>query len=126
MSGGQSICPPLLRTDISLTNGVQWYILYVYTGESQRKVECRVGLSTIVSKWGNSQGIRVPVEVLKKAQIGINDELYLDVDEKGRIILTKVPLPKEGTIEYLFKDYDGDSFQTEVIDLGEPVGNEAW
>jgi hypothetical protein len=34
--------------------------------------------------------------------------------------------PKEGTIEYLFRDYDGTSFQTELVDLGSPVGNEKW
>jgi len=41
-------------------------------------------------------------------------------------ILTKTPAPKQGTLEYLFKDYDGGSFQTELIDLGETVGNEQW
>jgi len=52
--------------------------------------------------------------------------LYFDVDEHGRIIMSKVPMPKEGTLEYLFKDYSGGSFQTELIDLGEPVGEEQW
>ena len=40
--------------------------------------------------------------------------------------MTEVPMPKEGTLEYLFKDYSRDSFKTELIDLGEPVGNELW
>jgi hypothetical protein len=31
-----------------------------------------------------------------------------------------------GTIEYLFRDYDGASFQAEPADLGGPVGNEKW
>ncbi|MDR1481885.1 MAG: hypothetical protein LBI74_04605 [Synergistaceae bacterium] len=34
--------------------------------------------------------------------------------------------PKPGTLEYLFRDYDGTSFKTELIDLGAPVGNEKW
>jgi hypothetical protein len=33
---------------------------------------------------------------------------------------------KGGTLEYLFKDYDGTSFQTELSDLGSPAGNEKW
>lgn len=82
--------------------------------------------ATIVSKWGNSKGIRVPAEILKRAQVDLNDKLFFEVDEKNRIILTKEPSPKEGTLEYLFKNYAGGSFKTELIDLGEPVGNEEW
>ena len=80
--------------------------------------------TTTVSKWGNSKGVRIPAEILKKAQVDLNDVLHFDVDEYGRIVTSKVLSPKEGTLEYLFKDYDGGSFQTELIDLGEPIGNE--
>ena len=81
---------------------------------------------TTISKWGNSKGVRVPAEILKKANVDLNDMLYFDVDEYGRIIMSKIPMPKEGTLEYLFKDYSGDPFHTELIDLGEPAGNEQW
>ena len=80
----------------------------------------------VVSKWGNSKGIRIPIEVLRKAQVELNDSLFFEVDEAKRIILTRVPVPKEGTLEYLFKDYNGDSFKTELNDLGEAVGHEKW
>jgi len=80
----------------------------------------------VVSQWGNSKGIRLPVEVLRKAQIDLNDKLFFEVDEDKRIILTKAPTPKRGTLEYLFKDYDGGSIKTELIDLSEAVGNEKW
>jgi len=82
--------------------------------------------ASIVSQWGNSKGIRVPVEILRKAQIDLNDKLFFEVDEEKRIILTKAPTPKQGSLEYLFKDYDGGSFTTELTDLGEAVGNEKW
>ena len=82
--------------------------------------------TTTVSKWGNSKGVRVPSEILKKAHVDLNDKLFFDVDEYGRIIMSKVPVPKEGTLEYLFKDYSDASFKTELVDLGEPVGNEEW
>jgi antitoxin MazE len=83
-------------------------------------------MAAVVSKWGNSKGVRVPVEVLKKAHVNLNDKLFFDVDENSRIILTKAPVPKEGTLEYLFKDYDGGSFQTKLVDTGGPAGNEQW
>jgi len=82
--------------------------------------------ATIVSQWGNSKGIRLPVEILRKAQINLNDKLFFEVDENRRIILTRTPTPKQGTLEYLFKDYNGDIFQSELNDLGEAVGNEKW
>jgi len=79
-----------------------------------------------VSQWGNSKGIRMPVEVLKKAQINLNDKLYFEVDERNRVILTKTATPKPGTLEHLFKDYSGGSFNSELVNLGEAVGNEKW
>lgn len=82
--------------------------------------------TTVVSQWGNSKGIRFPIEILKRAQIELNDKLFFEVDENKRIILTKTPTPKKGTLEYLFKDYDGGVFQAELVDLGEPVGGEQW
>ena len=82
--------------------------------------------ATIISQWGNSKGIRLPVEILRKAQVDLNDKLFFEVDDDKRIILTKAPTPKQGTLEYLFKDYSGGSFKTELIDLGETVGNEKW
>jgi hypothetical protein len=59
----------------------------------------------------------------------------------GRRVIIKIPelavIPEEenastesitkwGTLEYLFRDYDATSFQTELADLGAPVGNEQW
>ncbi|MGL4484805.1 MAG: AbrB/MazE/SpoVT family DNA-binding domain-containing protein [Anaerovoracaceae bacterium] len=81
---------------------------------------------TTISKWGNSNAIRVPVEILKKAQLSLNDKLVFNVDKDNRIILSRVPEAREGTLEYLFKDYEGESFQTELIELGEPLGEEKW
>jgi antitoxin MazE len=34
--------------------------------------------------------------------------------------------PQEGSIEYLFKDYTGGSFDTELTNPSEPLGNEKW
>ena len=82
--------------------------------------------ATVVSQWGNSSGIRLPIEILRRAQVELNDKLFFDVDENKRIILTKDPTPKPGTLEYLFKDYTDGPFNTELTDLGEAVGNEKW
>jgi hypothetical protein len=68
----------------------------------------------------------MPLEILAKAKIQLNDKLFFDVDENQRITLTKAPTPKAGTLEYLFKDYNEGAFQSELASLGEPVGNEQW
>ena len=79
-----------------------------------------------ITKWGNSQGVRIPATVLKEAEMGMNDLVYIESDRSGRIVINKKPGPKKGTIEYLFKDYSGEHFKTELVDLGEPAGEEKW
>jgi hypothetical protein len=60
-------------------------------------------------------------------QLGIqtNDEVVLQVIDET-LTITKPSTPKKGTIEYLFKDYSGESFQTELVNPREPVGEEQW
>ena len=81
--------------------------------------------STVITKWGNSHALRLPLEILKAAGISCNDKVYLDANE-DKIIISKIPAPKKGTLEYLFRDYSGESFQTVLVNPVEPVGNEQW
>lgn len=75
-----------------------------------------------VNKWGNSKGIRLPKAVTESLDIGDNDSLNIEIKDNS-IILSK---PKdEITIEELFKDYKGGSFQAEIQEF-EPQGNEKW
>jgi antitoxin component of MazEF toxin-antitoxin module len=75
--------------------------------------------------WGNSQVLRIPVEISRNLGIRVNDEVVLEVREN---ILTvfKPDIPREDTIEYLFKDYSGESFRTELTNPAIPVGQEKW
>ncbi len=82
---------------------------------------------SVLSKWGNSKALRIPAQILKKAKLEIDDKVFFDIDEKtNKIIISKLPVPKEGTLEYLFRDYSGEIFNTEPSDLGESVGEEKW
>jgi len=81
--------------------------------------------SAIITKWGNSHALRIPAKILKEMGIDCNDKVYLEAS-KERIIITKAPMPQKGTLEYLFKDYSGESFRTELINPTEPTGNERW
>lgn len=44
-------------------------------------------MSTKVQKWGNSQGVRVPLQILQEANLAIGDEVEVTVQE-GRIVVT--------------------------------------
>ena len=81
--------------------------------------------STVITKWGNSHALRLPSKIVKALGISCNDKVYLDINE-DKIIISKIPSPKKGTIEYLFKDYSGESFQAVLGNPVEPVGNEQW
>ena len=78
-----------------------------------------------VSMWGNSQALRIPVEMTRQLGIRPNDEVVLEVRENV-LTVSKPATPREGTIEYLFKDYSGESFKTELTNPVEPVGKEQW
>jgi len=82
-------------------------------------------VKTTVSMWGNSQALRIPVEMTRRLGISANDEVVLEVKE-NILTVSKPSTPREGTIEYLFKDYSGESFKTELTNPVKPVGNEKW
>ena len=81
--------------------------------------------SAVITKWGNSHALRLPSKMLKALGLDCNDRVYLETSE-DRIIITKAPAPKKGTLEYLFKDYAGESFKTVLVNPVEPAGNEKW
>ena len=81
--------------------------------------------SAVITKWGNSNALRIQSKMLKKMGIDCNDKVYLETSD-NKIIITKIPTPRKGTLEYLFKDYSGESFKTALINPAEPVGNEKW
>ena len=80
---------------------------------------------TTVSMWGNSQALRLPAEMTRQLGIRPNDEVVLELKE-NLLTVSKPETPREGTIEYLFKDYSGERFSTELTNPALPAGNEQW
>ena len=81
--------------------------------------------TSVITKWGNSHALRIPSKIIKTLGIECNDKVYLETDE-DRIIIVKAPMPRKGTLEYLFKDYTGEPFRTVLVNPAEPEGNEKW
>ena len=76
-----------------------------------------------VKVWGNSQGIRLPKEILKSAGIAVNE--FLDVSVSNGVI-TLVKPNRHKTLEERAADYDGKLMLDGEYDWGEPVGREVW
>ena len=74
-----------------------------------------------VQKWGNSNGVRIPIETMKELNIKTGDVLSL-IQEDDKIIIRKI---KKKTLKEMFEEYKGDYRPTE-LDWGKPVGREIW
>jgi len=81
--------------------------------------------SAVITKWGNSHALRIPSKIIKQLNLDCNDKVFLETSE-DKLIITKTPAPKKGTLEYLFKDYTGESFRTTLINPLKPAGKEKW
>lgn len=76
-----------------------------------------------VKTWGNSQGIRIPKEVLQEAGIMLNEVLNISVSE-GVIRLEKIQ--RHRNLEERAAEYEGQLNLDGEFDWGEPVGREVW
>ena len=81
--------------------------------------------TTTITKWGNSQGIRLNKALLETVNLTENDLVNIIVDD-GKLIIMKaeVKQPRK-TIQELFEGYNNNHIATE-IDWGEPKGDEVW
>jgi antitoxin MazE len=77
---------------------------------------------TVVTKWGNSQGVRIPRDILDIANISNGDPVEITA-EKDSILIRKHH--RRETIQELFEGFDGSYMQEEVC-WGSPVGDEIW
>lgn len=81
-----------------------------------------------ILKWGNSYAIRIPKEFIEK--LGINpetDKIFMDSVNDSEIKITKEkPRYRTDSIQHLFKDYDAEPFQEEILNPIESVGDEEW
>ena len=75
-----------------------------------------------VKQWGNSHAIRLPKSILEALEVEKDDDLNVEILNHS-IVLTKAE--KELTFEELFKDYNKETFTTQIQDIS-PVGNEKW
>ena len=80
---------------------------------------------TKLQKWGNSQGLRVPKELLEEVQIDVGDEVKISV-QRGRIIVepTSNVRGRYSLKKLVSRIPKGQ--RAEELEWGPPVGKEAW
>ena len=72
-----------------------------------------------LSKWGNSQAVRLSQNILKQAKISTGDNFEVIIEDRKIILKATDELP---TLKELLEDWDGTP--PEPFDWGEPVGRE--
>jgi len=80
-------------------------------------------MTTTISRWGNSQGLRLPKSVVKDLNLSIGDELKI-ITENGKVILEPICHKKKYNIRDLVKKIPKDYKPTEEFQT--PMGVEEW
>ena len=60
---------------------------------------------TTISKWGNSQGVRISTDVLKSIGYAQGDEVSVTATEDGILIQKRTKIPKELKAAGMLKGY---------------------
>jgi len=76
----------------------------------------------VVAKWGNSLGVRIPMQVAKQINLQAGTPITFTVVD-GNLIIK--PEKKKYTLDDLLVGMSLDNVHAEV-EMGQPVGNEIW
>lgn len=79
--------------------------------------------NTQITQWGNSQGIRIPKQILESLSIAIGENVNIEIDAKKECITIKKAFPK--TFNELIAGYEGE-YKYEEWDTGKPTGREIF
>jgi antitoxin MazE len=86
-------------------------------------------MQTIIVKWGNSQGIRIPKTFLKSINISENDSVDV-ILENEKIIIKKANAKhhkktKERLLEFYGENFEKNRMPITEIDWGRSLGDES-
>ncbi len=76
-----------------------------------------------IVNWGNSQGIRIPKQLLQEANINVNDVLDVNV---GNGVITFAKPFRHKTLEERAAEFGGELKLDGEFNWGEPLGREVW
>lgn len=76
-----------------------------------------------LQKWGNSDGIRIPRDILKLLNLKTNDKVELKY-ENDKLIITKQKKEKI-SLKERFANYKGENLAKDFV-WDEDIGKEVW
>lgn len=79
--------------------------------------------SQVVTKWGNSLGIRIPSAIAKQVHLEEGTSVTFTVVDGG--LMLQPQTRKKYTLDELLDGMECDNFHPEV-DMETPIGNEVW
>lgn len=77
-----------------------------------------------ISKWGNSQGIRFPKDLLEKLHAKVGSTLNVEYQD-GKVIIEPIEVHKKYDIHELCKNITPED-KPEEVNWGKAEGNEIW
>ncbi len=80
---------------------------------------------TKVQKWGNSQGVRVPLKLLEEVNISVGDEVDVTVQDGTIVVSPSQRIRGRYRLEDLLAQMPED-YEVAEVDWGVPVGREDW
>ncbi|MCL2571225.1 MAG: AbrB/MazE/SpoVT family DNA-binding domain-containing protein [Defluviitaleaceae bacterium] len=91
-------------------------------------------MTAVISKWGNSRGVRIPKPYLE--DLGLKENDIVDIEMDGNvIIIKKASMRISKSLEERFEDFYGTDFDVAIaenpynsplVDWGKPTGEEVW
>jgi len=81
-------------------------------------------MTTTISAWGNSQGLRFPKSIMQELQLHVGDKLNIFVKNKKIIIEPTAPTREVININSLVKNIPQDYLASE--EFNDKNGNEEW
>jgi len=80
---------------------------------------------TKIQKWGNSQGVRLPKDVLEEARLSVGEEVEISSQEGAIVLLPARRIRGKHDLKTLVARIPKD-YRTEETDWGIPSGKEVW
>jgi len=80
---------------------------------------------TKIQKWGNSQGLRLPKQVLEDARIAVGDDVDVTARDGVIVIAPARRVRGKQSLKELVARIP-ENYAPGEMDWGEPVGKEVW
>ena len=77
-------------------------------------------MQTVVQKWGNSLGIRIPSMYVKEFNLKNGNSVDI-IEENGKIVI----VPPKKTLQEMLSRVTNENIHS-PIETGSPLGNEEW